>query len=162
MPSSVAAAAKLPGVPFLGLSSCLGTAVRGLPFGQARSLSALALAGIGVADLGRAPLVYAYNPSRCGFERTPADEPRQSFIAGMECWATDLLAVLSGELGVIALLFGRAGVWNTLPGRFNFDIFGELHRISHPLRRPAEYLRIYERLLGDLSPQSPSVLHRSS
>lgn len=42
-----ALAAKLPGVPFLGLTSCLGTAASGLPFGGARSLTALFLTGDG-------------------------------------------------------------------------------------------------------------------
>jgi hypothetical protein len=63
----------------------------------------------------------------------------------MECWATDLLAVLRGELGPIALTFGRARLWNALPDKLRFDIFGELTRVSHPLRRPAEYLRNYQR-----------------
>ena len=45
-------------------------------------------------------------------------------IAGLECWAADLLAVLC-EMGDIALLFGRATLWNWLPSRLNFDLFVE-------------------------------------
>ena len=111
---------------------------------------------------GRSPLVYAYNPSRCGFERTPADEPRQAFIAGLECWAADLLAVLGGEMGDIALLFGRAALWNWLPSRLNFDLFAELQRVSSPLRRPAACLRLYERLLQGCSAVTPTILSRSA
>jgi hypothetical protein len=111
---------------------------------------------------GIAPLVYMYNPSACSFELTPVDSPRQVFIGGMECWAADLLAVLRGEIGVIALLFGRALCWNALPRRLNFDVFSELFRMSHPLRRPAEYLRIYERLLHSCGPVTPSIMHRTA
>ena len=79
----------------------------------------------------------------------------------MECWATDLLAVLSGEMGDIALLFGRALLWNALPNRLNFDVFGELQKASCPLRLPAEYLRLYERLLADCGQVTPMVPARS-
>jgi hypothetical protein len=90
------------------------------------------------------PVALEYDPSACGFRAGTTD--RAAYLAGFECWASDLLAVLRGELGPIGLTFGRARLWNALPKRFNFDIFGELHRVSHPLRRPADYLKIYERL----------------
>ena len=89
-------------------------------------------------------LVYEYVPSECAFRPGKA-AARESYLAGMECWATDFLAVLRGELGPIALTFGRARLWNALSAGFRFDIFGELYRMSHPLRRPAEYLRTYQR-----------------
>jgi hypothetical protein len=54
--------------------------------------------------------------------------------------------VLAGELGPIALTFGRARLWNALPGRLRFDMFPDLHRVSHPLRKPDAYYAIYERL----------------
>ena len=50
------------------------------------------------------------------------------------------------KLGPIGLTFGRARLWNALPGRFSFEIFPELHRVSHPLRQPAAYYRTYARL----------------
>jgi hypothetical protein len=112
------------------------------------------------------PLVLAYNPTACRFDEVPgapsADDAQKEFIAGMECWAADLYAVLGGEMADIALLFGRATLWNALPDRLNFDLFGELQRVSGPLRRPAEYLRSYERILTGCAEVPPSVLHRGA
>jgi hypothetical protein len=88
------------------------------------------------------------------------DEVERSYLAGLECWASDLLAVLDAELGPIALTFGRARVWNALPSRFQFDIFHDLHRFSHPLRRPAEYLRLYERLVAPVRDTPPRYFAR--
>ena len=49
-------------------------------------------------------------------------------------------------MGPIALTFGRARLWNHLRGRLAFDPFSELNRVSHPLRKPAAYLKTYERI----------------
>lgn len=54
--------------------------------------------------------------------------------------------MLRGELGPIALEFGRATIWSANSRRFRFDIVGDSYRASHPLRQPAQDLRIYERL----------------
>ena len=104
-------------------------------------------------------LVYAYSPTDCAFVEG-VEAPRDAYLAGMECWATDLLAVLRGELGPIALTFGRARLWNALPQRFRFDIFQELYRVSHPLRRPAETLRTYRRRWRESADVSPAILRR--
>jgi len=104
---------------------------------------------------------FAYAPTRCTFE--PIAEPISSqqaaatYLAGFECWASDLLAVLDGSLGPITLTYGRARLWNALPGRFHFDLFGELYRVSHPLRRPAEYARTYERAWQAVAATVPSI-----
>lgn len=103
--------------------------------------------------------VYEYVPSACAFVRGTAN-PKETYLAGIECWGTDLLAVLGGDLGAIALNFGRARLWNALPERFLFDLFGELHRTSHPLRRPAEYLRTYQRLWARSANVAPTIFHR--
>jgi glyoxylase-like metal-dependent hydrolase (beta-lactamase superfamily II) len=89
-------------------------------------------------------LVRAYVPSGCTFA-LGADDAREAYLAGMECWATDLLAVLRGEMSPIALTYGRARLWNALPERLRFDIFPELYRVSHPLRRPVATLEMYRR-----------------
>jgi hypothetical protein len=106
----------------------------------------------------QASLVYAYNPSACTFDAVASAQPQAEFLAGMQCWAADLLAVLGGQMADIALLFGRATLWNARPDRLNFDLFGELQRVSGPLRKPAEYLRTYERLwraCGEAAPRVP-------
>jgi hypothetical protein len=87
-------------------------------------------------------------------------KPEETYLAGIECWATDLLAILKGELGPIALSFGRARLWNVLSEQFLFDFFGDLYRMSHPLRRPAEYLRTYRRLWTGTANTVPAIFHR--
>jgi hypothetical protein len=93
---------------------------------------------------------YEYVPTACAF-RSGQSDAREAYLAGMECWASDLLAVLRGDLGPIALTFGRARLWNALPTRFGFDVFGDLYRMSHPLRRPAQTLATYERLYAEIA-----------
>jgi hypothetical protein len=106
------------------------------------------------------PLVFEYNPTACTFEPGRPENPQAVYMAGMECWATDLLAVLSGELGPIAISYGRAMLWNVMSPHFNFNIFGELYRISHPLRRPAEFLRVYEKQWRKSAAIKPTILPR--
>jgi L-ascorbate metabolism protein UlaG (beta-lactamase superfamily) len=103
--------------------------------------------------------VYEYVPSACAFVRG-GENPEETYLAGMECWGSDLLAILGGDLGPIALNFGRARLWNALPDKFFFDLFAEFHRVSHPLRRPAEYLRTYQRLLAKSANAAPVIFHR--
>jgi len=100
--------------------------------------------------------VYEYVSSACAFVRGTANA-EETYLAGIECWATDLLAILNGELGPIALSFGRARLWNALSEQFLFDFFGDLYRMSHPLRRPAEYLRIYQRLWAGSADTAPTI-----
>jgi len=103
--------------------------------------------------------VFAYAPSECAFTKG-VDAARDTYLAGLECWATDLLEVLRGNLGPIALTFGRARLWNALPQRFRFDIFNELYRMSHPLRRPAETLRTYQRRWRESTGITPTIARR--
>jgi hypothetical protein len=109
---------------------------------------------------GEARRIYEYAPTSCAF--VPGrDDAREQYLAGLECWGSDLRAVLRGELGPIALTFGRARLWNALPARFAFDVFGELYRVSHPLRRPARALATYERLLRGVGDVPPVVAGRT-
>ena len=100
---------------------------------------------------------YEYVPTRCDFEQVAPDDAAATYLAGLECWASDLLGVLDADLAAIALSFGRARLWNALPGRFNFDIFGELPRLSHPLSRPAAYARSYDRVWQAVAATVPSI-----
>jgi hypothetical protein len=105
-------------------------------------------------------LVFEYEPSSCSFRPGDPQDPERGYLAGLSCWASDLLAVLRGELGPIGILFGRATLWNALPGRFRFDIFEDLYRASHPLRRPEAFLRTYERLWRGTSANSTVIRAR--
>ena len=136
------------GAVFRGLHSLLESEC-----GERRATFAL------VARDGDTRHVFEYAPPACAFTDGAAD-PERTYVAGLECWAADLLAVLDAELGPIALTFGRARLWNALPSRLNFDIFGDLHRFSHPLRRPADYLRLYERLWAPCRDTTPQILRR--
>jgi hypothetical protein len=91
-------------------------------------------------------LVFEYEPSGCRFRSVDCPDPEGTYLAGLSCWASDLLSILRGELGPIAIQLGRATLWNALPQRFRFEIFDDLYRESHPLRRPTAFLRTYEGL----------------
>ncbi len=91
--------------------------------------------------------VFEYDPNACAFVTSRVEQPRENYIAGMECWGTDLLAVLSGELSPIALSLGRARLWNHVSDNFDFNPFRELYRLSHPLRRPDAYYATYQKLV---------------
>ncbi len=94
--------------------------------------------------------VFEYVPSACTFRRVVVDDPESVYLLGLECWATDLLRVLRGDFGPIALSFGRARLWNAAPDVVADVIFDELSRVSHPLRRPAETRCAYERWLKSI------------
>jgi hypothetical protein len=121
---------------FRGLYSLLGVELAGLKctFGL-------------VLRHGSRAAVFEYHPNGCAFHISRVEHPRDAYIAGLECWGTDLLAVLSGELSPIALSFGRAWLWNRVPERLDFCLLSELYRISHPLRKPAAYYETYRRVL---------------
>jgi len=110
-----------------------------------------------VARSGDDRHVFEYVPARCAFERVADDQPEATYLAGLTCWAADLVAVLDGALGPIALTYGRARLWNALPRRFQFDPFGELYRVSHPLSRPAAYARTYERAWQAVASTAPMI-----
>ena len=105
--------------------------------------------------------VFEYDASACTFARSDSDA-RTTYIAGFECWASDMLAVLEGRLGPLALLFGRARQWNVLPARFMFDLLEGLTRVSHPLTRPREYLGNYRRLWAHAQSIAPAVRARAA
>ncbi|HET9622338.1 MAG TPA: MBL fold metallo-hydrolase [Kofleriaceae bacterium] len=102
-------------------------------------------------------LAFEYVPTHCTFVRADEAGAEARYLAGLECWASDLLAVLEGAIGGIALIFGRARLWNAAPKRFNFDVFGELCAVSHPLRRPAEYAETYDRAWHAVSAAAPDL-----
>jgi Beta-lactamase superfamily domain len=105
--------------------------------------------------------VFEYVATDCSFHRSASLTPEESYIAGLCCWESDLLAVLRGELGPIGILFGRATVWNAVGGRFHFDIFEDLYRACHPLRRPEAFFRTYQNIWRSVS-DTPITIGRDS
>lgn len=97
-------------------------------------------------DDGR--VVLAYEPAACRFTVHPSTNPIADFASGLECWATDLLALLRGELAPSALCWaGRMRYWNAHAQRLRVSP-SELWRFAHPLRRPQRMLALYRRLLA--------------
>ncbi len=124
-------------------------------FEQLHSLPSAAAEGprpaliLALRDEGdRGTLVLRHEPRRCAFVEEPVAEPMQAFMSGLECWASDLLALLRGELGPTALCYsGRLRVWNHDPRRLRISAH-ELWMFAHPLRRPEAARRLYRRLLA--------------
>ena len=102
-------------------------------------------------------LVFEYDASACAFVPVVFAHPRDVYLAGWECWATDLIAVLQGELGPIALMYGRGRLWNHLPQRFCFDMQEALSRVSHPLSNPGGYLKMYRRMWATSKSIVPTI-----
>ncbi len=91
--------------------------------------------------------VYEYDASSCAFVPTEGVDPVRDYVGGLECWASDLLAVLRGELAPSAIWFGRSRCWSALPDRCQID-WGELWIHCHPLRRPDRFLELYRTMLA--------------
>ncbi len=151
-------AAALPGV----LDELAGALVGGILF---RSLHSLLTAMIGprrptfalVLRSDDGDRTFEYDANGCAFVPAPPGDPRAIYLAGMECWASDFVAVMRGAYGPITLAYGRAKVWNALPGGFRFDLFEALYRSSHPLRRPKAFLATYRRLWEKHQAAMPAV-----
>lgn len=97
-----------------------------------------------LADESARAYVYEYQPESCRFVAVKSLRPARDYAAGMECWATDFLALCRGELGPHAIAFGRGRVWTSL-GRLEAS-FRDLCLYFHPLRRPSQFLGLYRRL----------------
>lgn len=107
-------------------------------------------------DEGPSRWVLRYEPSACAFVDDPATDPERELVSGLECWATDLLALLRGELGPTAICYaGRIRVWNHAPGEVRISPH-DLWMFGHPLRRPAAAAALYRSLLA----REPEVVPR--
>ncbi|KIG14882.1 metallo-beta-lactamase family protein [Enhygromyxa salina] len=104
-----------------------------------------------------APVTLVYEPRACAFVSHACPDPTVEFAAGLECWATDLLALLEGELAPSALCYaGRLRSWNHAPGLLRASAH-LLWDFGHPLRRPDRAARLYRRLLAAQTDREPSV-----
>lgn len=92
--------------------------------------------------------VLAYDPTRCAFVPSRAPDPVARFASGLECWASDLHALLIGALAPSALCFaGRMRVWNHAPTALRVSP-ALLWHYANPLRRPDRAAALYRRLLA--------------
>jgi hypothetical protein len=96
--------------------------------------------------------VWAWDAGGCRFVEEPCARPQDEFIAGVRCWAGDLLAVLQVEMPAASLTLGRMTGWNAAAGRLTFDIPNHLHMFCHPLRAPDRFLELYRGLVQGAEP----------
>ncbi|HEY3498823.1 MAG TPA: MBL fold metallo-hydrolase [Polyangiaceae bacterium] len=107
---------------------------------------------------GRAPLVFAYDLTGCRFERVDSAAARDQFVAGLECWAADLLAVLRIELIAGYVLLGRLRCWNHASERLRLDLVDALSLYTHPLRHPVRHIELYRRTWRALGGRGTSLV----
>lgn len=88
------------------------------------------------------PLQVAYRPEACAFELVPPN----SLSAGIECWASDLLAILRFDLYAGHITLGRYRKWNSLPGQMTCDLEADLTLYTHPLLHPERTLALYRKM----------------
>lgn len=90
--------------------------------------------------------VLEYDASGCCFSEADVDDPIGHYASGLECWASDLLALLGGDIAPSALCFsGRARHWNHAPQTLRMTAH-ELWQFAHPLHRPDVALRLYRKI----------------
>ncbi|HEV7691517.1 MAG TPA: MBL fold metallo-hydrolase [Hyphomonadaceae bacterium] len=106
--------------------------------------------------------VFEYDPAGCRFELLKQPVPLSQYVAGLECFASDLLDFLRGRLAPSALMFGRACRWRGSGENLTPAIDRAIWTYGHPLRRQAEYLDLYRSLYA-LEPRDvPKVPSRAS
>lgn len=103
---------------------------------------------------GAGKKVYAYQLQNCRFVNTVSVEPSNQFVAGVEFWAADLLALFRCETDPQNLILNACcRYWiNPIAGKFeNFSYFELFLRYFHPLRHPEKYLRLYRNRMGGMN-----------
>ncbi len=105
----------------------------------------------------RGGAVQVWDPNGCAFREEALDHPRDELVAGVRCWASDLLAVLEADMPAASLTMGRMSGWNSIPGHLRFDLPNLLHMFCHPLRFPERFLELYR---GSRTGRSPDVRAR--
>jgi hypothetical protein len=91
--------------------------------------------------------IFEYDPRQCRFLPRKEANPFSTYPAGIECWATDLLALFDGSVVASSGVgLGRARIWSTIPGRLQGLYTQVFVRLFHPLRRPEPALALYRRL----------------
>jgi hypothetical protein len=85
---------------------------------------------------------------RCAFVRAASADPEADYVAGLELWASDALAVLTFEAAADDLFhFGGKRSWNFAAAAFSCDLDTELELFVHALREPERVLSVYRRTL---------------
>jgi len=106
------------------------------------------------ADADGGAYVCEYQPAASRFELVDCADPFASYALGLECWGSDLAAVLAGQLMPQRLL-GHARTWSYAPAPLS-PLFA-IWRFFDFVHRPAAGAAFYEALLStyDRSCSSP-------
>jgi hypothetical protein len=88
-------------------------------------------------------LAYGYEPHACGFAPVAGADPVQAYLLGIECWATDLLALFEGTLSPAGITEGRMRTWNANPSAVRIKLTDDVWTFAHPLHRPDTFLKLY-------------------
>jgi hypothetical protein len=136
-------------------------------FRQLYSLSALDLDGkkgtfafLTIADEERSYLCFEYDPQRCTFNPVATSNPEREYVAGVECWATDMLALFQGQFEPRILAQGHSRQW-TSPQLLGDLFLNAMFPFFHPLRRPQQCLDAYRRRYRQLD-SVPVIAYRSA
>jgi hypothetical protein len=105
--------------------------------------------------------VFEYDPAGCRFNLLAQPTPLSEYVAGLECFATDLLEFLRGRLAPSSLMFGRVCRWRGGAENLTGAIDRAIWTYGHPLRRPAQYLEFYRSLYALEPAETPKVKGRS-
>jgi hypothetical protein len=100
--------------------------------------------------------VFEWEPQACQFAAVECAEPASVYVAGIEMWAGDLLAIARGEIEFMAIQLGHIRLWSMAPQKIKMGT-GELMSYFSALRRPDIYLRLY-RLGLEKAPKAAPVL----
>lgn len=100
------------------------------------------------------PIVLRYRPESCSFEQTPVD----NLVAGLECWASDLLAALRFDFLAGNILVGRYRKWSQAGSSLFCHLDLELAVYTHPLRHPERTLELYRNILRGLGPLPDPII----
>ncbi|HYD48901.1 MAG TPA: MBL fold metallo-hydrolase [Terriglobales bacterium] len=97
--------------------------------------------------------VWVWDPTGCCFVAEARSGQEQDLVAGVRCWAADLLAVLTARMPAASMTVGRMSGWNWAPAQLRFELPNLIHMYCHPLRMPDAFLELYRRLRSGASPR---------
>ncbi len=102
--------------------------------------------------------LFEYDPAGCKFDVPKQPAPLSEYVAGLECFASDLLEFLRGRLAPSALMFGRVCRWRGSSENLTQAIDLAIWTYGHPLRRQAQYLDLYRSIYALEPRETPRVM----
>jgi L-ascorbate metabolism protein UlaG (beta-lactamase superfamily) len=111
---------------------------------------------------GDEALTLEYDPQGCRFALATAEDPYRSYVGGLECWASDLLALMRGRFEPRIVTQGRCRHWWHGPAKLDPDLGVSLLWLPfHPLRQPEQTYRRYRQVLDAVLAETPELEARA-